>query len=226
MAPYICSVLEEALLKSNGLFYEPFMGGFNIIPRMSDASYMRAYCSDLDESIVTLYQAVIFGWEPPVELSRELWEQLRQADDPLNPMTAFAAYGCSFAGKRWGGYAKDNLKNRKYYAQAASRRLIKIFKDVSNVKIDHGDYRSLNIHSGSVVYCDPPYRGVTGYQFAFDHEEFWKWCQELIDDDCLVFVSEYECPVGWVEILNKENPSVTRIGKHRPALEKLFTGAI
>lgn len=48
----------------------------------------------------------------------------------------------------------------------------------SNLTIFTKDYREVAIPRGAVVYCDPPYRGATGYycreyRTKFDHDAFW-----------------------------------------------------
>lgn len=66
--------------------------------------------------------------------------------------------------------------------------------EVSNL-----DYRDVKIPSGATVYADPPYRGTSQSQYGgtFDHEKFDAWLAEV---DFPVYVSEYTCPSGCVEI--------------------------
>lgn len=63
------------------------------------------------------------------------------------------------------------------------------------------DYRQVRIPSGAVVYADPPYRDTSqdcnhsGHEFDF--AAFDEWLAEV---DFPVYVSEYTCPVGCVEV--------------------------
>ncbi len=66
-------------------------------------------------------------------------------------------------------------------------------KDHFLFDISHCDYKELEIADGSCVYCDPPYRGTTGYEEQINYEEFYDWCYYLkYNKDCNVFISEYE----------------------------------
>jgi site-specific DNA-adenine methylase len=51
-----------------------------------------------------------------------------------------------------------------------------------------GDYRSIEIKSNSVIYCDPPYIGTTKYDNEFNYKEFYEWANA---QTVPVFISEY-----------------------------------
>jgi site-specific DNA-adenine methylase len=53
------------------------------------------------------------------------------------------------------------------------------------------DYRDVPIKDNSVVYCDPPYVGTTGYITEFNHKEFYEWAATR---NFPVFISEYTLP--------------------------------
>ena len=57
------------------------------------------------------------------------------------------------------------------------------------------DYRAVTIPSGSVVYCDIPYKGTSGYIGGFDHEAFYEWFSSL---NVPAFCSEYDAPFTMV----------------------------
>lgn len=64
-----------------------------------------------------------------------------------------------------------------------------------------GDYSSVEIQPDSVIYCDIPYKGTTGYNGTeFNHEAFYKWASE---QEQVVYVSEYSMPSDWVCIWRK-----------------------
>jgi len=50
------------------------------------------------------------------------------------------------------------------------------------------DYRKINILPNSVVYCDIPYSGTTGYISEFNHADFFDWAASR---SFPVFFSEY-----------------------------------
>ena len=51
------------------------------------------------------------------------------------------------------------------------------------------DYRKVEIHPNSVVYCDIPYKGTAGYLVEFSHNEFFDWAASR---PVPVFISEYK----------------------------------
>lgn len=60
------------------------------------------------------------------------------------------------------------------------------------------DYREVPIPENSVVYCDPPYEGTTGYGNKFDHAAFWEWARSR---EFPVFVSERSAPEDFAAVL-------------------------
>ena len=68
------------------------------------------------------------------------------------------------------------------------------------VALSQKDYRDVVIPAGSVVYCDPPYKGTREYLTPFDHAAFYDW---LRSRDYPVYVSEYAMPDDFVKIWEK-----------------------
>lgn len=84
-----------------------------------------------------------------------------------------------------------------------------------------GDYRSVAIPDGAVVYCDPPYRNTNcGCYGGFDFEAFDEW---LASCGHLCVVSEYAAPTGCVEIAARQKQcSASANGKNQLVTERLF----
>ena len=57
------------------------------------------------------------------------------------------------------------------------------------------DYRAVAIPTGSVVYCDIPYKGTAKYLNEFDHDAFYEWFSSL---KVPAFCSEYDAPFTMV----------------------------
>lgn len=86
-------------------------------------------------------------------------------------------------------------------------------------------YERLPIPPRSIIYCDPPYNGVTGYGIEFDSKAFYDWCRVKAADGHAVYVSEYSAPKDFVCVWQKPVTSslnAHRAHKHKPATEKLF----
>lgn len=88
--------------------------------------------------------------------------------------------------------------------------------EVSNL-----DYRDVTIPSGATVYADPPYRGTKQSQYGgtFDHEQFDAWLAEV---DFPVYVSEYTCPSGCVEIASTKRMCSAAASCKKETTERLF----
>lgn len=201
-------------------YVEPFVGGASVIQYIK-CNLRVAY--DANEALITMWEAVCNGWKPPTDISEEEYAALRQADDPKNPMTAFAGFGCSFAGKWFGGYARSPSRN---YAANACHSIAKKAKGLGGVIWGCTDYRDTAYYSNAVVYCDPPYVNTTGYGAVgtFDTAAFWEFVREMEADGMCVFVSEYTAPGDFESVL--EIPTKLDIrsksGMKEPRIEKLF----
>lgn len=201
LAPHIKATLAER----GGRFVEPFVGGFNIVPALGDA-VTWAFCSDVHPGLIALYLALQRGWTPPAELSRADYDALRATEYWPAPLTAFAAFGCSFGGKEWGGYASG--EGRNYAAESRAALLAKV-PHMRRANFLCRPYDQLGHDRPAVVYCDPPYRGTTGYAGrAFDNDAFERWAQNRTALGDIVLVSEFTAPAHW-EVLWEKRRSVT-----------------
>ena len=83
------------------------------------------------------------------------------------------------------------------------------------------DYRNFDVPAGSTVYADPPYKSTTISQYGvgFDYDAFEDWLAEV---DFPVFVSEYTCPKGCVEIATREAVSLADRSNARRVIERIF----
>ena len=77
----------------------------------------------------------------------------------------------------------------------------------SNISITSDSYDKIDLPdpSETVIICDPPYRGVQGYQVAFDNDKFEQWCIDRAREGYEVFVCEYNIEnTAFEEIWEKE----------------------
>lgn len=204
---------------------EPFIGGASVVT--SVPKNRKIVGSDIDEEVVALYEYVRDGGELPNSVTEEEYQKVRaQKENFPEWFCGFVSVGCSFGGKKWGGYARG--KNSKglfrNYALETKNKLQKM--DFFGITLMSCDYRGIPINDGDIVYCDPPYAGTTGYTTKFNNEEFWKWANET-SKRAYVFVSEYSAPIGWKSIWEKETASLSgKASCGKRAAEKLFTREI
>lgn len=92
---------------------------------------------------------------------------------------------------------------------------------LEGLEVSNLDYRDVTIPIGATVYADPPYRGTSQSQYGrtFDHEQFDAWLAEV---DFPVFVSEYTCPRGCVEIAVTKRMCSAAGSGNKETTERLF----
>ena len=217
IAKYIVPYLE-GVRKENQIFVEPFVGGANIVSQMSGKR--KAY--DFNEYLIEMYKGVQNGYELPDSLTEEEYRYIREHKDEDKVLTGFVGFGCSFAGKWFGGYARN--KQNHNYCKASKNSLMKKMSTMVDVEFDWRDYKSLFL-KGCLIYCDPPYANTTKYTGVpdFDSEEFWDIMREWSKDND-VYISEYEAPDDFVSVL--DIPTKTNIRDKSDSVcsrvEKLF----
>jgi len=143
----------------------------------------------------------------------------------VDRVTALIAFGCSFGGKRWGGWAgPDKPQYGIYYTGGAGRVWRRQFDRIHSVDtvVVLSDYSALTVPDGAVVYCDPPYAGTTGYAgHGWEPERFYRWVEEL-SVRCSVYVSEYAAPSHWVQVWEREHSATLSRTVTRKVTERLF----
>lgn len=202
---HLAPFLLEGLSGHGGRLVEPFVGGFNIVPEVSD-SITEALCLDIHPGLISLYLALSKGWVPPCDVTENEYCRLRQERDWSNPMTAFVAFGCSFGGKEWGGYARSRKTTRNYAREGCTRLLSKV-PSIQKCAFENVSYDQLDEPLDALIYADPPYRDTLSYtKTPFDHEKFYLWCEHHARCGSTVLVSEFFVPPrrGWDVIWERE----------------------
>ena len=190
----------NALIKALGLqtYSEPFCGGLSVTQRIV-APERRV--SDACTALICLYQRMQGGWVPPQALSKDEWLRLKTANDPTDPLTAFAGFGLSLFGSWFGSYAPLSTRNHKRIssALAAAESLTNKLAKCRGVQFSSGDYQALGI--GDLIYCDPPYEGTLQYPAvgAFDSAAFWQWARAK-SRTSLLAVSERHAPEDFIPL--------------------------
>lgn len=219
-----CNAISEILqynLEEGQTFISPFVGGGwveNLIVGNKE-------CYDKHPYLIAMYQELQKGWEPPKELTKEEYDHIKTNPDEKPYLTGFVGFGCSFAGKWFGGYAKDSTGRN--FCLNAYNSIMRKMKGFQDTKFECKSYKDIN-PSGALIYCDPPYAGTTQYSKQlvgdFDSDEFWATMREWSKKN-IVVVSEYNAPedfkCAWeqkvkLDIRDKDN-------KKKDRVEKLFT---
>lgn len=209
----IASVINDV---GSRTYHEPFCGMFSV------GRHVKANRSgsDIHEDLILLLNAVASGWTGPTNLTEEEYREQKTAEP--SPLRAFAGFGCSFGGKFFGGYARNNTTRN--YASNASKSLVKLYPMIQGVEFRCQNYLDYEpIHD--VIYCDPPYAGVTGFSSGdFNSNAFWDWVRK-ISKDSKVFVSEYEAPKDFKVVWEKsvKTDMNSKDSTKLPRIERLFS---
>lgn len=169
-------------------YFEPFVGGAWVLQEMRG----NRFASDGNKSLITMYQELQKGWIPPDFVSEQEYKYYQKQKDTDDPMTAFIGFGCSFAGKWFGGYARSN--DKVCYAATSKRSLMKQLPLIQDVKFEHRLYEDLN-PINLLIYCDPPYADTTNYGYfdEFDNDKFWEIMRKWSENNTVI-ISEYKAP--------------------------------
>ena len=215
--------------KPNQYWVEPFVGGGNIIDKV-DGNRIGA---DINYYIIKALIGIrdFLNDLPKVksDLSEEKYKHIQKYKEQYKDhLVGYIGYACSYAGKFFGGYCRDKL-NKRDYVKEAYNNAVKQSPKLKDIYFLNCSYEELEIPENSIIYCDPPYRGTTGYKktnnynYKFNHDIFWQWCREKTINGHKVFISEYNAPEDFKCICSKElNSSLTQDTGSKKAVEKLF----
>jgi DNA adenine methylase len=210
--------------KENQWYVEPFVGGANIIDKVDG----NRIGNDNQEYVIALYKALQNGYNPPKDVTPDFFFEVEDNKDKYpKELVGYLGTQLTFGCEWWGSFRRDNTGKRKYDLEAYNN----VMKQAPNLKeiiFYNMDYRELEIPNNSIIYCDPPYKGVRKYvgNVKFDSDVFWEVCRDWTKNGHNVFISEYESPNDFKCIWNKEisasaNNSIKN-GQGLKAVEKLF----
>ena len=203
---------------------EPFVGGANIIDKVQG----NRIGNDNQEYVIALYKALQNGYVPPKEVTSDFFFEVENNKDKYpKELVGYLGTQLTFGCEWWGSFRRDNTGKRNYGVEAYNN-VMKQQPNLIGIEFVCGDYRDLEIPTNSLIYCDPPYRGVRKYvgNVKFDSDVFWEVCRNWSKQGHIVFVSEYEAPSDFECVWSKEisasaNNSI-KTGQGLKAVEKLF----
>ena len=219
-------IAEEERFEIKG-YCEPFcgmLGVYRYIPELFEEEgfdELDYLAGDTNGSVIAMWKAAQKGWKPPITCSEAKYNKLKNAKD--SAMRGFVGHQCSFGGQFFNGYSKkyDATKN----PEKASKRVIKIGDDLSDVKFNKTHYDGFSGLRDFVIYCDPPYNStISRYSSGeFDSSRFFEWCRRMSKHN-LVFVSEYQAPKDFHLIYDAKKTKQSCYGSHNcKKTEKLYS---
>ena len=216
----------SSVLSSYNMEYyaEPFCGSCNVA---SNVAIENKILNDKHVYLIEMFKALQNGWTPPETISEAQYKYIRNNLDEDKALSGFVGFGCSFAGKWFGGYARDTTTRN--YTKNAQNSILKKMKTLQSAKFISKDFSELNFIN-TLVYCDPPYKNTTPYNKKllgeFDYTGFIDWAKEQSKEN-IVIISEYKRNVPNEATIILEMRSKADIrdkeGKIIPTTEVLFT---
>lgn len=210
-------------------FIDLFCGSCNIISKIDPNRERLA--NDKHKYLISLFKGLQEGWEYPTKITKEDYQFIKNNKDLDARLTGFVGFGMSFGGKWFGGFTGEVSKNGQDYLKCAVNGLVSKMKGLQEVSFSNEDYYNVEIPAGAVVYCDIPYKGTTPYckkeVGSFDHDKFYRWCEDKTKSGYKVFVSEYadNVPEGANVVLEIESGTTNAawMGAAKKTVEVIYT---
>ena len=207
------------------VYIEPFAGGCNLIDKVAGPRI----ANDAHPYLVPMWEALVSGWKPKYYSRDEYYKIKSSPNEYPAHVVRWVGFNCSYSGKWFGGYAgKVTTKGgiRDYQKEALTNTLKQV-PALAGVQFKNVSYDRLKLPHKSIVYCDPPYEGTTGYALQFDSGAFWAWCRRTANAGHTVFVSEYRAPTDFRCVWQRDVKSSLSAngvsGSSKTSTEKLFT---
>ena len=211
--------------KSNQWYVEPFVGGCNMIDKVTD----NRIGSDKNRYVIAMWKGLQENRLRPTDIPKELYDRARtEYNNGTNIefddfMIGWIGWMGSFNGRFFDGGYSGKASGRNYVDEQI-RNTEKQIESIKGVDFYTCSYDELEIPRLSIIYCDIPYKDTKQYvtSKSFDHEKFWEWCRRMTLRGYKVFVSEYQAPDDFVCVWSKEVTNSLNTTKTYKSIEKLF----
>ena len=206
---YISEVINSTHTHTH--YVEPFCGSCNVATKVN---IKNKILNDKNPYLIAMFKALQQGWLPPKNVSVEDYYIAKENQDKEPHTAGFVGFACSFAGKFWGGYARDSKGSETgNYALRGYNSILKKMKTLTNAEFTCRDFMELD-YENCIIYCDPPYKNTTPYYKKilgeFPYDRFVEWVQTQSKKN-VVLVSEYKHNVPDDANIVLEIPSKTSI---------------
>ena len=204
--------------KPDQWYVEPFCGGCNVIDKVKGLRI----ANDYNEYVSAMWNALINEkWIPPESISEKEYKLIKNNKEKYpKELVGFCGVALTFGSTWFGTYARN--KRGTNYAMEGRSNLLKQIESLKGCIIENKNYLNLYIPEKSIIYCDPPYKGVFGYKDDFNHDLFWNWCKEKTNEGHSVFISEYNAPKEFISIWEQKIKTNMNAKHNINSIEKLF----
>jgi DNA adenine methylase len=226
IVPILQKIIDDNEIKT---YVEPFVGGANIIDAIKCE---RRIGGDTHEYLIALLKHVRDGGELPIEISKELYDDVRKNKNTKKYEDWYVGavgFLASFNGRYFdGGYAKPIVKKtgkiRSFYDEA-KRNIEKQSSNLKGIEFLFCDYRYFSDFENCLIYCDIPYKNTKQFSTSknFNHNIFWEWARQMSKKN-IVIISESQAPDDFECIWEQEVSRTinTNNGNKKKSTEKYF----
>ena len=165
-----------------------------------------------------MWKAIQDGWIPPKEVEEIEYNKIK--NEQPSALRGFIGFGCSWGGKFFGGYAREN--SDRNFALNAHNQVLKTRNGIYDALIQLGDYTQFSSEIDSLIYCDIPYKNTTKYSMNFDYGAFYDWAIKMSKNN-KIFISEYAMPDEFIEVYSIERNLELKSNNQARRIEKIFT---
>ena len=113
----IAAIIERE--RESNTFVSLFCGTCSVESKVK--GFDKVICNDSHEYLIEMLKGVQNGYNLPEEISEEQYKYIRDHKDENKILSGFVGFGCSFGGKRFGGYARN--KTGTNYALRSKKSL-------------------------------------------------------------------------------------------------------
>lgn len=209
--------------KPNQLYVEPFVGGANLIDKVTGRRIGFDSNNHLIECLKMIRDNPLIFPSDNTKTSVDIYNHIKDNKMVIKDfLVGYYGFALSYGGKWFGGWCRDSAKKRDYIKEAYNNA-IKQNLLIQDVDFICSSYKDIKLNEKCIIYCDPPYQGTTKYKDGFNHKKFWKWCRKMHKKGHTIFISEYNAPTDFKCIWEKE--IVSSLDKNtggKRATEKLF----
>ena len=206
--------------RGNKTWVEPFVGGGNMIDKVDGIRFGCDSNRYTIEALISIRDDINRIPKDNKEFTEAMYKELRGSDN--YEFKGYASFAFSYSGKFLGGWRRDGA-NKRDYVNESYRNAVNQSPKLQGVRLECSLYSDIKLNEPCIIYCDPPYANTTKYKDDFNHDIFWQWCRDMVNDGHIVFVSEYNAPDDFKCLWEKEIvSSLTKDTGSKKAVEKLF----
>ena len=233
IAKYILPIILKDR-KPDQWYVEPFVGGANVINKVTG----NRLGADINKYLIAMFKGLQDDCFRKFNHSKAHYDLVREeynrgtnfnfTDFYIGYVGFMASANGRFFDGGYSGKSDTKIGTVRNYIDESIRGMEKHIPTLNGIDFVCSGFLDLKIPDNSIVYCDIPYKNTKQYAFSkgFDHDDFWDWAREKVNQGHKVFVSEYSAPEDFTCVWQQEVKSSLsangKAGGNKKSIEKLF----